>query len=90
MSEITCCSRLTIIPKDSEIPYPSDYQPTTWVKSVVGSKFTGWHGLVFLCVGYNPRSGFWMQDTTNESHYHNVSERAIDTNYHRVYENNHE
>lgn len=75
------------------VPYagPDTYNPSPWVLEVVGGRYrgpncaaTGPESLVFLCTGYDPREGFWMQRVDGEGRT-NVSERAIGRTYHRVY-----
>lgn len=60
------------------------YEPSSWVLSVVGNRYTSLSGPV-LCVGYDPRHGFWVKDeATGEER--NVSERAIDRSLHRIWD----
>lgn len=59
------------------------YHPSTWVTQVVGSEYKDTEGRLFRCEGYDPRSGFFMK---NESEEKCVSERAIDRTFHRVRE----
>lgn len=65
---------------EAEKPWPSDYTPTDWVRSVVGMKFRSF-GEIYTCTAYDPRSGFWME---SESRVTNVAERAIDRTFHPI------
>lgn len=71
------------------IPYPKDYTPTDWVKYVVNSKYKAWadveHERIWICIGYDPNSGFWMENLSTKE-LKNISERAIDKTWHKVYE----
>jgi hypothetical protein len=62
------------------------YKPSEWVLTVVGKKYKGFDGRVYLCFGYDPRSGFWMRTIDEPMRESNVSEAAIDRSYHRVCE----
>lgn len=72
------------------VPYegPEAYDPSNWVLEVVGGRYRalgdGGAIVVYLCDGYDPRSGFWMRAPGGAQR--NVSERAIDRTYHRVRE----
>lgn len=77
----------------SERPYPPGYQPTDWVKSVVGQRYRGmdcytqgWPTRIWLCTGYDPACGFWMQtnDDMGPPRETCISERAVDRTWHRV------
>jgi hypothetical protein len=50
----------------------------------IGHKFKGHDGKVYLCDSYEPRYGYWMTEDGNLNNRRNVSERAIDTTFHRV------
>ena len=70
------------------IPYPKDYEPTSWVKSVVGNIFVGdsWAiSKVWICIGYDPGCGFWMENIEDSNELTNISERAIDKTWHKFY-----
>lgn len=73
-------------PEGKDYEGPDVYEPSDWVKQVVGKKYRTLDGL-FECTGYDPRCGFWMQSTERELDLRNVSERAIDRTYHRVWDN---
>lgn len=63
------------------------YEPSEWVLSVVRRRYVGYHDgrRVFVCVGYDPRHGFWMQSRDDGAPLEiNVSERAIDRTFHPV------
>lgn len=62
------------------------YEPSEWVLTVVGKRYRGFDGRVYLCFGYDPRSGFWMRAEGEPAREANVSEAAIDRTYHRVRE----
>ena len=66
------------------IPYPKDYEPTDWVKSVVGTKYKS-DSKIWSCIGYDPGCGFWMENIEDVNELTNISERAIDRTFHRVY-----
>lgn len=73
------------------IPYPKDYIPTDWVRSVVNTKYRS-SGKIWICIGYDPGCGFWMENietmkNSETSELTNISERAIDRTFHKVYEN---
>lgn len=65
-------------------PYagPDAYEPSSWVLEVVGGRYRGWDG-VYICTGYDPRCGFWMERADGQRRT-NVSERAIGGTFHRV------
>lgn len=65
---------------------PDAYEPSDWVLTVVGERYKGFDGRVYLCFGYDPRSGFWMRAEGEPAREANISERAIDRTYHRVRE----
>lgn len=52
---------------------------------IVGKKFKRYDGQVFYCDSYDPRIGFWMTPE-GDGERRNVSERAIGTNFRRVYD----
>lgn len=56
------------------------HEPSKWVKQVVGAFYDGTEG-VYECVGYDPRSGFWMRNLDNPDDLRNVSERAINRTF---------
>lgn len=58
------------------------YSPSDWVKLVVGKKYKGYDGKIYICTGYDPAAGFWMKD--ENSSLINISERAIDRTFHVV------
>lgn len=60
---------------------PDAYEPSPWVLSVVGGRYSSVLGPV-LCVGYDPRHGFWVRD--DDGRERNVSEGAIGRSLHRV------
>lgn len=66
----------------AEKPWPPNYNPTDWVRSVVGNRFRGWDGRTYKCTAYDPNSGFWM---LAEDRVANISERAIGRTYHQIY-----
>ncbi len=66
------------------IPYPKDYEPTSWVKSVVGNKYKS-NDKVWICIGYDPGCGFWMENIEDSNELTNISERAIDKTWHKFY-----
>lgn len=77
------------------VPYtgPEKYEPSEWVQGVVGHKYRAYDGQahcerIWLCWGYDPRAGFWMRtiDNLGAPRETNVSERAIDRTFHRVWE----
>jgi hypothetical protein len=66
---------------------PDVYEPSDWVLTVVGKWYRGFDERVYLCFGYDPRSGFWMRTTEGEEpRERNVSEAAIDCTYHQLRE----
>jgi len=67
---------------------PELYHPSSWVQEVVGKKFRGpFNEGEFLCTGYDPRCGFWMQRLDEpEAHLRDLSERAIGRTYHQISE----
>lgn len=67
----------------SPIPWPSDYEPTDFVRETVGATFHAWDGNDYKCVAYAPRSGFWMVLVGSSTVATNVSERAIGRTYHK-------
>ncbi len=67
------------------IPFPKDYTPTDWVKSVMSSKYRNWDG-IWICIGYDPGCGFWMEHVESKE-WKNISERAIDRTWHKGYGN---
>jgi hypothetical protein len=72
--------------KNGDYNGPDVYEPTGWVLSVVGSKYRAYRDdlvVVWECVGYDPRHGFWMIDN-NDGHERCISERAIDGTWHKV------
>ncbi len=66
------------------IPYPSDYTPTDWVKTVVNSKYKSFNA-IYICIGYDFTCGFWMENIETKE-LKNVSERAIDRTFHKIYD----
>jgi ribosomal protein L37AE/L43A len=65
---------------------PEGYEPTDWVREVVGQQYRDGE-YTYLCTGYWRQWGFWMtcyvgDDTIIDT---NVSERAIDRTFHRVW-----
>jgi len=65
------------------------YEPSEWVLSVVGGRFTTWdfstrQTEVYFCIGYDPRNGFWME-REDGGRKANISEAAINRSYHRVW-----
>lgn len=74
-------------PDDSHCEFtgPYAYEPSAWVLSVVGKHYRAWDDKTYLCIGYDPRHGFWMQDI-NSPKKTNISERAIDRTFHRTYD----
>ncbi len=66
------------------IPYPKDYEPTSWVKSVVGNKYKS-NDKVWICIGYDPGCGFWMENIEDSNELANISERAINKTWHKFY-----
>lgn len=64
------------------IPYPEDYSPSDWVKSVVNKHYKG-NNITYICIGYDPSCGFWMENI-NSKELINISERAIDRTFHKV------
>jgi hypothetical protein len=64
---------------------PDQYVPSDWVKEIVGRRYSSSTGL-WLCTGYDPRTGFWMRTLEENSARAliNVSEAAIDRTFHRV------
>lgn len=61
------------------------YEPSAWVKQVVGNHYRAWDGRIYLVFGYDPRSGFWVRTVDNDEPRHaNISERAIGRTYHRL------
>lgn len=68
--------------EDISIPWPDDYEPTSWVKSVVGKRYK-FDFRVYECFAYDPRQGFWMRTVDKgEFRQTNVSERAIGRTFH--------
>lgn len=65
---------------------PNAYEPSDWVLTVVGKRYRGFDERVYLCFGYDPRSGFWMRAEGEPICEANVSEAAIDRTYHRLRE----
>ena len=71
---------------------PYVYDPSTWVLSVVGNHYRAYRIfpdgsdrlVTYICDGYDPRHGFWMRDET-DGYQTNVSERAMNATYHRVW-----
>ncbi len=67
------------------------YEPSSWVLEQVGRRFTAFdwcdvandQPIVYVCTGYDPRHGFWMQNVATGAR-RNISERAIGRTYHRV------
>lgn len=51
---------------------------------IIGLRYVGWNGEIYLCESYNPRQGFWMQNVDNSEDRRCISERAIDRTFHRV------
>lgn len=78
---MTYDEEMRIAHEKAEKPWPSDYRPTDWVKSIVGRQFRGWDGRTYECTAYDPNSGFWM---ASEDRLANISERAIGRTYHQV------
>lgn len=70
--------------KEYDGQWPPAYEPSDWVLSVVGTYYDGYDGNIFLCFGYDPRQGFWMQNVRDVADKRNVSERAIDRTFHRT------
>lgn len=71
------------------------HQPSDWVLRVVGKRFTHCYWgkddtctRVSVCIGYDPRHGFWMKTTDDSDelppYLSNVSEAAIGKTYHEV------
>lgn len=63
---------------------PYLYEPSEWVLQVVGKRYNAFsfdHPV--LCVGYDPRHGFWMREEGTGVE-RNVSERAIGRTFHRI------
>lgn len=60
----------------------TDTRETHWC---VGQRFRGMDG-IYLCTSYDSRSGFWMENEADSSDKRNVSERAPERTYHRVYD----
>lgn len=59
---------------------PDAYEPTEWVLGVVGQRFRlAGVGPDYECVGYDPRSGFWMRLESGDETC--VSERAINRTF---------
>ena len=62
------------------------YVPGEWALQVIGNRYKGTYGRIYICFGYDPRSGYWMRtDDGGELRETNISERAIDRTFHRVY-----
>ncbi len=74
-------------PKGETIHYagPDAYDPSEWVLEVVGKRYRG-SDRTWVCFGYDPRHGFWMQTVDEEAPERkaNVSERAIGRTFHPV------
>lgn len=51
----------------------------------VGETFRGHDGKRYLCDGYDPQQGYWMTEIGNPDERRNVSERAIGTNFIKIY-----
>ena len=66
----------------NRIPYPTNYIPTSWVKSVINNEYRS-SGIIYKCIGYDPECGFWMEDP-NTKELKNISERAIDRTFHKI------
>jgi hypothetical protein len=45
----------------------------------------GWRTIEWVCIAYDPDIGYWMQ-AVDGSRMTNVSERAIDRTWHKIYE----
>ncbi len=74
-SQMTAYEREMRAAHDAAVkPWPESYEPTEWVRSVVGRKWRGFDEIVYTCTAYDPRQGFWMDSATRCT---NVSERAI-------------
>jgi len=63
---------------------PDVYEPSQWVKEVVGKRYRAAFGGIVTCFGYDPRHGFWVRDVEAPHKEHNISERAIGRTYHAV------
>jgi hypothetical protein len=63
------------------------YEPTDWVLEVVGAHYRYYDGggpRIYRCIGYDPRSGFWMRTIDDGPERKTcVSERAIGGSFHR-------
>lgn len=77
-------SRIGGWPFPEALPYPPGYTPSEWVASVVGGTYRTWGEQSYVCIGYDRRFGFWMQDVADPHNFTNVSERAIGRTYHLV------
>ncbi len=53
---------------------------------VVGKKWKGHNGYIYYCDSYDSNIGYWMTNINNPEDRRNVSERAIDRTFHRIYE----
>ena len=58
------------------IPYPKDYEPTSWVKSVVGNKYKS-NDKVWICIGYDPGCGFWMENIEDSNELAKFQEKGL-------------
>jgi hypothetical protein len=63
-------------PHGSDYQGPFAYEPSDWVLSIIGKRYLGPCGNMYVCTGYDRRIGFWMQSEGSER-LANVSERAI-------------
>ena len=59
------------------------YEPSEWILSLLGRRFHSWDGPIYICTGYDPRAGIWM-DAVDGSRRTNISESAIDRTWHPV------
>jgi ribosomal protein L37AE/L43A len=65
---------------------PEGYEPTDWVKEVVGQQYRDGE-YTYTCTGYWRQWGFWMTCVLEGGEVlidTNVSERAIDRTFHRA------
>ncbi len=75
-------------PDGKPAPYdgPNVYLPSEGVLEVIGQVYRG--GITnteYLCTGYDPRSGFWMETTPGQPFRRTtISERAIGRTFHQV------